>query len=88
MPTICMGGQCLQQDEIDMLKLGEPSDDAEDGYIFEVDLHCSTHLYVRHDDYSLAPESLVIDRSMYIHSASGISRNHTSKGGKVRSTLS
>ena len=47
------------------MKLQELSDDAEDGYIFEVDLHYPTHLHDRHDDYPLAPESLVIDRSMY-----------------------
>ena len=54
-----------QQDEISPLKLQELSDDAEDGYIFEVDLHYPTHLRDRHDDYPLAPESLLIDRSMY-----------------------
>ena len=47
------------------LKLQELPDDAEDGYIFEVDLHYPTHRHDRHDDYPLAPESLVIDRSMY-----------------------
>ena len=48
-----------QQDEISTLKLQELSDDAEDGYIFEVDLHYPTHLHDRHDDYPLTPESLV-----------------------------
>ena len=41
------------------------SDDDEDGYILEVDLHYPTSLHNHHDDYPLAPESLVIDRSMY-----------------------
>ena len=59
------GFRFLQQDEIFTLKLQELSDDAEEGYIFEVDLHDSTHLHDRRDDYPLAPESLVIDRSMY-----------------------
>ena len=59
------GFRFLQQDEISTLKLQELSDDAEDGYIFEVDLHYPTHLHDRHDDYQLAPESLVIDRRMY-----------------------
>ena len=55
----------LQQDEISTVKLQELSDDAEDGYIFEVDLHYPTHQHNRHDDYPLTPESLVIDHSMY-----------------------
>ena len=55
----------LQQDEISTLKLQELSDYAEDGYIFEVTLHYPTRLRDHHDDYPLAPESLVIDRSMY-----------------------
>ena len=59
------GFRFLKQDEISALKLQELSDDAEDGYIFEVDLHYPTHIHDRHDDYPLTPESLVIDRSMY-----------------------
>ena len=54
----------LQPDAIEALGVGELSDDAEDGYIFEVDLSYPQHL---HDapDYPLAPESLEIDRDMY-----------------------
>ena len=59
------GIRFLQQDEIFALKLQELSDDAEDGYIFEVDLNYPTHIHDHHDDYPLAPKSLVIDRSMY-----------------------
>ena len=59
------GFHFLQQDEISTLVLQELSGDAEDGYIFEVDLHYPTHLHDRHDDYPLAPESLEIDCSMY-----------------------
>ena len=59
------GFRFLQQDEIPLLKLQELSDDAEYAYIFEVDLHYQTHLHDRHDDYPLAPESIVIDSSMY-----------------------
>ena len=59
------GFRLLQQDGFSTLKLQELSDDAEDGYIFEMDLHYPTRLHDRHDDYALAPGSLVIDRSMY-----------------------
>ena len=34
-------------------------------YIYEVDLHYPTKLHNHHDDYPLAPESLVIFRTMY-----------------------
>ena len=59
------GFRFLQQDEIDVLKLQELSNDTEDGYMFEMDIHYLTHLHDRHDDYPLATETLVIDRSMY-----------------------
>ena len=49
------GFRFLQQDGISTLKLQELSDDAEDGYIFEVDLYYPTRLHGRHDDYPLAP---------------------------------
>ena len=55
----------LQQEEISALKLQDLSDDDEDGYILEVDLHYPVSLHNHHDDYPLAPESLVTDRSMY-----------------------
>ena len=55
----------LQQEEISALKQQDLSDDDEDGYIFEVDLHYPTSLHNQHDDYPLAPESLVIYRIMY-----------------------
>ena len=48
------GFRFLQQDEISALKLQEVSDDAEDGYIFEVDLHYLTRLHDHRDDYPLA----------------------------------
>ena len=53
----------LHQDEIE--SLGKLSDDAEDGYIFEVGLSYPHHLHDSHDDYPLAPESLEIGRDMY-----------------------
>ena len=45
--------------------MGKLSDDAEDGYILEVDLSYPQHLHDAHDDYPLAPESLEIGRDMY-----------------------
>ena len=53
MPTL--GFRSLQQDEISTSKLQELSDDVEDGYIFELNLHYPTRLHDRHDDYPLAP---------------------------------
>ena len=47
------------------MEVGELSNDAEDGYIFEVDISYPQHLHDAHDDYPLAPESLEIDRDMY-----------------------
>ena len=35
--------------------VGELSDDVEDGYIYEVDLHYALHLHDARDDYPLAP---------------------------------
>ena len=56
------GFRLLSSDEITALELEL---DSEDGYIYEVDLHYPTKLHNQHDDYPLAPESLVIDREMY-----------------------
>ena len=54
------GFHFLQQDGISTLKLQELSDNAEDGYIFKVDLQLHDH----HNDYRLTLESLEIDHSM------------------------
>ena len=60
-----MGPVFSSKKKISALKLHDLSDDDEDGYILEVDLHYPTSLHNQHDDYPLAPESLVFDRSMY-----------------------
>ena len=39
-------------------------DDADYGYILEVDLKCPKHLHDAHNDYPLAPEHLTIDPEM------------------------
>ena len=60
------GFRFLQPEEIETLApVGELSDDAEDGYIFEVDLVYPQHLHDAHDDYPLAPEPLKIGSDMY-----------------------
>ena len=64
LPTI--GFRFLQLDEIKALvPVGKLSNGAEDGYIFEVDLHYPQLLHNAHNDYPLTPESLEIDRDMY-----------------------
>ena len=62
-PLSTHGFRSLQQDEIEAL--GELSDDAEDGYIFEADLSYPHHLHDSHNDYPLAPESLEICGDIY-----------------------
>ena len=47
------GFRFLQQEEISALKLQDLSDDDENGYILEVDLHYPTSLHNPHDDYPL-----------------------------------
>ena len=64
-PLPTHGFRFLQPDEIEALTVGELSVDAEDGYIFEVDLSYPQHLHDAHDDYTLAPGSLKIGRDMY-----------------------
>ena len=59
------GFRLISSDEITALELENLCDDSEDGYIYEVDLHYRAKLHNQHDDYPLAPESLVIDREMY-----------------------
>ena len=63
LPTGCF--RLLNDVEVEVLDLDSLDDEAEDGYIYEVDLHYPVELHDKHDDYPLAPESLVIDRSMY-----------------------
>ena len=66
-PLPTHGFRFLQPDEIGaLIEVGELSDDAEDGYIFEVDLSYPQHRHDAHEDYPpLAPESLEIGRDMY-----------------------
>ena len=60
------GFRFLQPEMIEaMAPVGELSDDAEDGYIYEVDLHYPQHLHDARDDYPLAPKWLEIGMDMY-----------------------
>ena len=59
------GFRFLSEEEISALVLKDVPDDGDVGYILEIDLHYPTSVHSRHDDYPLAPEPLVIDRSMY-----------------------
>ena len=59
------GFRILDDEEAQDLDLETLDDEADDGYIYEGDLHYPTKLHDKHDGYPLAPESLVIDRSMY-----------------------
>ena len=65
-PLPTSGFRFLQPDEVEVLTpVEELSSDAEDGYIYEVDLHYPQHLHDAHDAYPLAPKSLEIGRDMY-----------------------
>ena len=65
-PLPICGFRFLQPNEIGALAVvGELSNDAEDGYIFEMDLSYPQHLHNAHDDYPLSRDSLEIDRDMY-----------------------
>ena len=66
-PLPTHGLRFLQPDEIEAVavEVVELSDDAENTYIFEVDLSYPQHLHDAHDDYPLAPEWLEIGRDIY-----------------------
>ena len=66
------GFRVLSDEETQSLELENLSDDGEEGYIYEVDLHYSIELHDKHDDYPLAPQSLEIDSAMYSPTQSSV----------------
>jgi hypothetical protein len=54
----------LTTDDIDELDILNVDDDAPTGYILEVDLEYPDHLHDLHNDYPLAPESVLITEDM------------------------
>ena len=66
------GFRILSDEEADELELENLSDDADDGYMYEVDLHYPTKLHDSHDDYPLAPQSLEIDNTVYSPTQSSV----------------
>ena len=59
------GFRILEGDEAEALNLETLDAEGDDGYIYEVDLQYPESLHDYHDAYPLAPESIVIDLSMY-----------------------
>ena len=55
-PLPTHGFQWLTLSEIDQLVLAQLTDNAPDGYIYEVDLDYPSHLHRKHNAYPLAPE--------------------------------
>ena len=66
------GFRILSGEEVEALELDNISDEADDGFIYEVDLHYPVELHDKHDDYPLAPESIVIDSSMHSPTQSSV----------------
>ena len=62
----------LSDEETQSLELENLSDDGDEGYIYEVDLHYPIELHDKHDDYPLAPQSLEIDGTMYSPTQSSV----------------
>ena len=58
------GFQWLSEEEIRKLDISQVTDDANVGYILEVDLEYPSSLHDLHNDYPLAPEKLQITKDM------------------------
>ena len=55
------GFRFMSSEEAEALDLDNLSDESDDGYIYEVDLHYPAELHDMYDDYPLAAESLTIN---------------------------
>ena len=60
----CKDFRWLTEEEISNLHIRSIADDANTGYILEVDLRYPNHLHEEHNDYPLASESLTVTESM------------------------
>ena len=58
------GFKFLNSEEIQKINIENHPDDAEDGFVFEVDLEYPKELHEVHNDYPLCVESLLIDETM------------------------
>ena len=66
------GFRIMESEEMEALDLETLNDEADDEYIYDVDLHYPTKLHDQHDDYQVAPESITINRSMYSPTQSSV----------------
>jgi len=58
------GFRFMSQDEIEKFKVSDVSDDSDVGYVIECDLIYPPELHDLHNDYPLAPESLMVTEDM------------------------
>ena len=70
-----------------MLNIVEMDEDADDGYIYEVDLKYPHHLHDLHNDYPLAPERLSINETMLSPLQQQFPKNHKKTTTKLAPNL-
>ena len=78
--NICLRQERSEKNIDDVLKTGE---DSEHGYILEVDLEYPEDLHDLHNDYPLAPESLVVANELFSSYQKDLINKLGSTGGNV-----
>ena len=58
------GLKWIDSEEFDEIRIQNIGEEADIGYIFEVDLEYPKSLYNLHNDYPLAPERVTVEGSM------------------------